>query len=131
MLSSAERTMASPAELEKLRTAFRDNPRSTVFVALAQALIGSGRAEEAIDISRQGLAIHPDHAEGRLGPGRAHGALRRRKEAEQEVGQGGQKDRYPQKAFSLLGEVLIQRGNWDVAIKSLQRAHDLDPFDDR
>ncbi len=123
--------MATPAELEKLRTAFRDNPRSTVFVALAQALVGSGRAEEAIDISRQGLAIHPDHTEGRLGLARAYAALGRWKESEQELVKVVKLDRYHQKAFCVLGEVLIQRANWDVAVKALQRAHDLDPLDDR
>jgi tetratricopeptide (TPR) repeat protein len=123
--------MATPAELEKLRTAFRDNPRSTVFVALAQALVGAGRAEEAIDISRQGLAIHPDHTEGRLGLARAYAAIARWKEAEQELVKVVKLDRYHQKAFSLLGEVLIQRANWDVAVKALARAHDLDPLDDR
>jgi tetratricopeptide (TPR) repeat protein len=131
MLSSVERKMATAAELDKLRTAFRDNPRSTVFVALAQALVASGRAEEAIDISRQGLAIHPDHTEGRLGLARAYAALARWKEAEQELVKVVKLDRYHQKAFCLLGEVLIQRANWDVAVKALQRAHDLDPLDDR
>src|SRR5262249_4714597 len=131
MLSSAARTMASPAQLKKLRPAFRDNPRSTVFVALAQALIGSGGAEEAIDTPRKELPAHADHTEGRLGVARAYAALARWKESEQELVKVVKQDRYHQKAFSLLGEVLIQRGNWDVAIKSLQRAHDLDPFDDR
>jgi len=123
--------MASPAELEKLRTAFRDNPRSTVFVALAQALVAAGRPDEAVEVSRQGLANHPDHIEGRLGLARAHAALSRWKEAEQELVKVVKLDRYHQKAFGLLGEVLIHRTNWDVAVKALSRAHDLDPLDER
>src|SRR5262245_46796796 len=131
MLSSAEPRMASPAELEKLRTAFRDNPRSTVFVALAQALVAAGRPDEAVEVSRQGLTTHPDHIEGRLGLARAHIALSRWKEAEGELVKVVKLDRYHQKAFGLLGEVLIHRANWDVAVKALSRAHDLDPLDER
>ncbi len=114
-------------ELDRLLAVFRDNPKSTVFVSLAQGFIAAGRAGEAIDVLNQGLGNYPDHTEARLLLGRAFALLHRWKEAEAELVKVVKLDRYNQQGFSLLGEILVRRGNFDVAAKALQRAADLDP----
>jgi len=118
------------SELERLARAFRDNPKSAVFVPLAQGYLAAGKTKEAIEVLTQGLGAYPDHTEGRLTLARAYAALTQWKEAEQELVKVVKLDRYHQRAFSLLGEVLIRRHNYDVALKALQRAVDLDPTDD-
>src|SRR6266568_330412 len=116
-------------ELDRLLAVFRANPKSTVFVALAQGYLASGRATEAIEVLTQGLA-YPDHADARLALARGYVLLHCWKEAENELVKVVKLDRYNQQGFSLLGEILIRRGNYDVAGKALQRAQDLDPTDD-
>lgn len=118
-------------ELERLVDVFQQNPRSMAFLPLAQAYIGAGRPGDAIDVLEQGLAIYPDHAEGRLSLGRALAAMHRWPEAEVELIKVVKLDRYNQQGFSLLGEILARRGNYDVAVKALTRACDLDPTDDQ
>jgi tetratricopeptide (TPR) repeat protein len=117
-------------ELERLARAFRDNPKSAIFVPLALGYLAASRARDAMDVLTQGLEAYPDHTEGRLTLAKAHAALSQWKEAEQELVKVVKLDRYHQRAFSLLGEVLIRRTNYDVALKALQRAVDLDPTDD-
>jgi tetratricopeptide (TPR) repeat protein len=119
------------SEVERLAAVFRENPRSVAFMPLAQAYLASDRVADAIDVLEQGLAVHPDHAEGRLALGRALALLHRWKDAELELVRAVKLDRYSQQAFSLLGEILARRGNFDVAVKALTRACDLDPTDDR
>src|SRR5688572_11176917 len=117
-------------EVERLATVFSQNPRSTVFVALAQAYLAAERPGDAVEVLEKGLKNYPDHAEARLILGRAHVAMHRWSDAEGELVRVVKLDRYNGVAFALLGEVLARRGNYDVAVKALQRACDLDPTDD-
>lgn len=119
------------SELDRLLAVFRENPKSTVFISLAQGYLAAGRAAEAIDVLNQGLGNYPDHTEARLLLGRSFAVLHRWKEAEAELVKVVKLDRYSQEGFSLLGEILVRRGNFDVAAKALQRAVDLDPTDER
>src|SRR5262249_25999883 len=119
------------SELDRLLAVFRENPKSTVFISLAQGYIAAGRAAEAIDVLNQGLGNYPDHTEARLLLGRAFSVLHRWKEAEAELVKVVKLDRYSQQGFALLGEILVRRGNFDVAAKAPQRAVDLPPLDDR
>ncbi len=131
MINLAELPMSPPAELDRLLAAFRDNPRSAVFVPLALGYLRAGRASEAIDVLTQGLESYPDHPEALLALGQAYMALHRWKDAEREMVKVVKLDRYSQRGFSMLGEILARRGNYDVAVKALQRALDLDPLDER
>src|SRR5215470_15430138 len=129
-MASSQHT-AKPSELDRLLGVFRENPKSTVFISLAQGYLNVGRAAEAIDVLNQGLGNYPDHTEARLLLGRAFAVLHRWKEAEAELVKVVKLDRYNQAGFALLGEILVRRGNYDVASKALQRAIDLDPTDDK
>jgi tetratricopeptide (TPR) repeat protein len=134
MIRSMNATMQpslKQGDLERLVGVFRDNPRSMAFLPLAQAYLAAGRPGDAIDVLEQGLAVYPDHAEARLSMARAYVALHRWADAEGELVRVVKLDRYSQAGFALLGEMLARRGNYDVAVKALARACDLDPTDDR
>src|SRR5262249_42511037 len=119
------------SELDRLLGVFRENPKSTVFISLAQGYLNVGRAAEAIDVLNQGLGNYPDHTEARMLLGRAFAVLHRWKEAEAELVKVVKLDRYNQAGFALLGEILVRRGNYDVASKALQRASAPAPTDDK
>lgn len=121
--------MPGGSEIDKLYAAFRDNPRSTAFLPLAEALVDAERPQEAIDVLGRGLATHPDSAEGRLVLGRAHIAMHGWKEAQAELVKVVKLDRNHHEGFALLGEVLLRRGDFERALPILQQALNLKPAD--
>ncbi len=123
------RPLPTAAEMDKLAVAFRDNPRSTAFLPLADAFLALGRAREAIEALTRGLVNHPDHAEGRLTLGRAHVMLHQWKEAQVELLKVVKLDRQSREGFRLLGEVLMRRQDFERALPVLQHATNLDPAD--
>jgi tetratricopeptide (TPR) repeat protein len=50
---------------------YQDNPRSKVFAPLAEAYRKAGLVDEAIEIAREGLLIHPTFIGGKVALGRA------------------------------------------------------------
>jgi len=70
--------LSGPDEIERLARRVRDEPRSTVFVALAEALRRAGRHVEGLQVLREGFRHHPDHAPGRVVMARIHLDLGRR-----------------------------------------------------
>src|SRR5688572_17227390 len=52
--------------LEARRKKLRDDPRSLVFVELAEELNRTGAHVEAADVANRGLLSHPDSVAGRL-----------------------------------------------------------------
>jgi cytochrome c-type biogenesis protein CcmH/NrfG len=65
-------TSAAEADIARLSRRLRDEPRSTVFVALADALRRGGRFGEGLQVLREGFRVHPDHAPARVVLGRIH-----------------------------------------------------------
>lgn len=60
----------SPVLYEYLRR-YQDNPRSRVFAPLAEAYRKAGLLDEAVEIAREGLRIHPGFVGGRVALARA------------------------------------------------------------
>lgn len=50
---------------------YQDDPNSRVFAPLAEAYRKAGLVDEAIDIAREGLKVHPSFVGGRVALGRA------------------------------------------------------------
>jgi tetratricopeptide (TPR) repeat protein len=125
------RPLPTAAEMDKLAVAFRDNPRSTAFLPLADAYLALGRPREAIDTLNRGLLSHPDHAEALVALGRAHVLLHQWKEAQVELLKVVKLDRQSREGFRLLGEVLMRRQDFPRALPILQHAASLDPADAR
>lgn len=60
------------AEITELRRRLRDDPRSTVFVRLAEALRKEGERAQALSVLRAGLRHHPDLPTARVVLARIH-----------------------------------------------------------
>ncbi len=63
---------ALDAEIARLSRRVRDDPRSTAFVGLAEALRRARRLTEALQTLRAGFRVHPDHPAGRVVLARVH-----------------------------------------------------------
>jgi tetratricopeptide (TPR) repeat protein len=128
-MASDMRPLPTAAELDRLASAWRDNPRSTGFVPLAEAYLALGRPREAIEALVRGLEAHPDNIPARLVLGRAHALLHEWKEAQVELLRVVKTDRQSRDGFRLLGEVLMRRQDYERALPVLQHAANLDPAD--
>src|SRR5262245_45361146 len=129
MNDPGHRDADKPFEVERLFAQVRENPRSTAFAELAEALTRKGRAAEALEVCHRGLGANPEHLGGRLALARALLRLTRYKEAQAELLKVVKQDRKNHQGFVMLGEVLLARGDYDRATAILQHAHDLDPKD--
>ena len=114
-------------ELEELALILRRDPASPAFVDLAQAFLALGRPREAIDAATAGLRHSPDNHDGRLALARGHAALHQWKEAQAELLRVVKVDRTSKLGFTLLGEVLMRRADYERATPVLQHAQNLDP----
>ncbi|MBL8625752.1 MAG: tetratricopeptide repeat protein, partial [Myxococcales bacterium] len=123
----AEAPRPTAEELDELATIVRRDPASPAFVDLAQAFLALGRPREAIDAALAGLRANPDNHEGRLTLARGHAALHQWKEAQAELLRVVKVDRASKLGFTLLGEVLLRRADYERATPVLQHAQNLDP----
>lgn len=114
-------------ELDELVELVRRDPASPAFVDLGEAYLALGRPREAVDIGSEGLRHAPDNHEGRLIVARAHAQLHQWKEAQAELLRIVKTDRTNRAGFTLLGEVLMRRADYERAVPVLQHAQNLDP----
>src|SRR5450432_2681003 len=114
-------------EIEELIGLTRRDPGSPAFVDLGDAYLALGRARDAVDVGIAGVAAAPDNLEGRVMVARAHATLHQWKEAQAELLKVVKIDRANKLGFSLLGEVLLRRSDYERAIPVLQHAQNLDP----
>jgi tetratricopeptide (TPR) repeat protein len=115
--------------LERLRAVVRANPRSTTFVALAHALCDAGRATEAEEVCRQGLAQHPRLVTGQVALGRALIDRGRLSEAQEVLVEAARASPENGDAFRWLGDAVLRRGDRVRALAILEFAEELLPTD--
>lgn len=127
-MSSPERR-PSADELDRLIEQVRRDPGSRAFVALGDAYLALGRARDAIEVGVAGLRSPRADAEmdGRVMVARALAALHQWKEAQAELLKVVKVDRNHRGGFTLLGEVLLRRGDYERALPVLQHAQNLEP----
>jgi predicted Zn-dependent protease len=113
-------------QMEELIDAVRRNP-AAAFLQLGEAYLALGRPKDVMEVCNVGLAEAPDNIEGRVLLARAHYALHQWKEAQAELLRVVKVDRSNRLGFSLLGEVLLRRGDVERAVPVLQHAQNLDP----
>ena len=123
----AETTRPTAEELEELALLLRRDPASPAFVDLGSAYLALGRPREAIEAAQAGLRLAADNHEGRLVLARGHAALHQWKEAQAELLKVVKTDRTSRIGFTLLGEVLMRRADYERAVPVLQHAQNLDP----
>jgi len=78
--------VADNQRIEDLRRRVQKDPASIAFAQLAEECRRAGRYEEAVDVCRAGLAIHPGYLSARVTLGRALIELHQTDEALQELG---------------------------------------------
>jgi tetratricopeptide (TPR) repeat protein len=117
--------------LLRLRAVVRANPRSTAFVALAHALSDLGRDDEAEEISRTGLAQHPNLVTGQVALGRALIGRGRLREAQEQLVEAARANPEHGDVFRWLGELILRRGQAPQARALLEYAEELLPSDGR
>lgn len=100
-------------------------------MALAHRLCEAGRAAEAEDVCREGLARHPGLVTGQVALGRALLDRGRVREAQEVLIAAAKANPDHGDAFRWLGEVVIKRGDLPRARALLEYAEELSPNDRR
>ena len=77
--------MTGSSRIEELRRRVQKDPASIAFAQLAEECRRAGQCQEAIDVCRSGLAIHPGYLSARVTLGRALLELDQLNEAQQEL----------------------------------------------
>ncbi|MFZ5475346.1 MAG: tetratricopeptide repeat protein [Myxococcota bacterium] len=116
-------------EIARLARRVRAEPRSTAFVALADACRRAGRLDEAMRVLREGFRVHPDHAAGRVVLARVHldgGSRGRAREVLEEVVRA---DPENLAAAGLLARIWLEEGRMDEARPVVERLRVLAPDD--
>lgn len=121
--------MSSPDELARLVEQVRRDPGSRAFISLGEAYLALGRPRDAVEVGVAGLRSPRADAEmdGRVMVARALAALHQWKEAQAELLKVVKVDRNHRGGFTLLGEVLLRRGDYERALPVLQHAQNLEP----
>ena len=114
-------------EIEELIDLVRRDPSSPAFVDLGDAYLALGRPRDAIEVANAGLRAAPESLEGRVMLSRALVDLHQWKEAQAELLRVVKVDRASRLGFTLLGEVLMRRADYERALPVLQHAQNLDP----
>lgn len=117
----------SAQQLQELVELTRRDPGSPAFVDLGNAYIALGRPQDAIEVGARGLQVSPHITAGRLMVSEAFVQMHRWKEAQVELLKVVKADRNNMRGFTLLGEVLMRRADYERALPVLQHAQNLDP----
>ena len=115
-------------QLAELIELVRRDIRSPAALQLAYAYLALGRPYDAIATLEPHLAAAPNAPlDGRVMIARAYADLHQWREAQGELLRVVKVDRSSRQAFSLLGEVLMRRDDFERAVPVLQHAQQLDP----
>ena len=117
----------SAQELQELVELTRRDPGSPAFVDLGRAYLALGRPQEAVSVGERGLQMDPHNTNGRLMVSRAYVQLHQWKKAQVELLKVVKTDRNNAQGFTLLGEVLLRRSDYDRALPVLQHLADTRP----
>ena len=114
--------------VEKLRE-FQRNPRSLVFVSLAESYRTEGLASQALEILEEGLAHHAGLASAVVAKARCLFDLKRYAEALSETQLALRNNDQNLKAHKLQAEIYVRLGQRKAAIRALTRVVTLYPQD--
>lgn len=109
------------AEIARLTRRVRDDPNSTAFVALADALRREGRFQEGLQVLREGFRVHADHPSARVALGRIHLDMGHRALAAEVLADLVQADTDNLAAASLLARIYVEDGRLGEARPLLER----------
>ncbi|MBI2375862.1 MAG: tetratricopeptide repeat protein [Deltaproteobacteria bacterium] len=108
-------------------TELEGNPRSLVFITLAEEHNRRGDHERAAQVAKQGLNFHPSSVGGRLALAVAESGRGRFREALEQIKEALIVDQDNPQALALMGSLLLQKGMAKRAIQFLGQAVRLEP----
>jgi tetratricopeptide (TPR) repeat protein len=115
-------------EIEKLSIKLEKDPKSKVFAQLADAYRKSNMVDEAIEIAKRGLEIHPNYAAAHLVLGRCYLEKRIFSLAREELERAANLDPYNSVTLKVLADALFAQGAKEEAIRRYQQVVDMDPL---
>jgi hypothetical protein len=125
--SFKDRTPPSDTQIRDYFQILKQDSKSRVFAALAEALIRRGRLTEAEDICRLGLEANPEFSDGHLAYARVLFYLFRYKEAFAEVKVALGLDKDNVEAYLIAAEIFLARSQHKACSEACLKVIDLDP----
>ncbi len=113
--------------IEAYRKELEADPRSLVFVALAEALNRVGAYDEAASVAARGLEHHEDSVAARLALAVAEAGRRNVREALEQIKAALILDQENPRALALMGQLLLEKGLARRAVQFLGQAVKLAP----
>lgn len=114
--------MGEDDRIDNLRRRVRENPASIAFAQLAEECRRAGEHEEAVEVCRAGLAVHPGYLSAKVTLGRALLALGRLDDAQLELHTVLVSAPDNLAAVRSLGEIFQARGQPAAALSYYQQA---------
>ena len=114
--------MSDNARIEDLRRRVEKDPASIAFAQLAEEYRRAGHLQEAVDVCRAGLAIHPGYLSARVTLGRAFLELNQLEEAQAELEQVLKSATENLAAIRGLAEIHQRRGRLPEALAQYRAA---------
>jgi tetratricopeptide (TPR) repeat protein len=121
---------ASNPKIEELRARVKADTKSRLFYPLAEELRKAGRAEEAVQVLREGLAVHPTYISAGISLGRALNETGNFVESVEALKKALAADPGNVVAARSLAEAYLGLGDKVEAIKKFKLAHALMPSDE-
>ncbi len=122
-----DNNIVDETEIDRLFERYRQAPQSCVFAPLADACRKIGRNDEAIEICRRGLLIHPEYASGHVVLGKCLYDSSKFEEAEESFEYVLGLDPENLVALKYLGLILSAKGDQSKAAAFFNRILELDP----
>lgn len=113
--------------IEAYRRELSQDPRSLVFIGLAETLNRLSEWDEAARVARKGLEAHPDSVAGRLALAVAEAGRDNIRDALEQIKSALIIDQENPRALALMGSLLLQKGLAKRAIQFLSQAAKLAP----
>src|SRR5204863_6914061 len=114
--------MADNSRLEDLRRRVQQDPSSIAFAQLAEEYRRAGQLQEAVDVCRAGLEIHPGYHSARVTLGRAFLELNQFEDAQKELEQVLKSAPENLAAIRGLAEIYHRRGSLAEALVQYRAA---------
>lgn len=124
----AEEEINLRPEVEKLSMKLESDPKSRVFAQLADAYRKSNMVDEAIEIAKKGLEIHPNYAAAHLVLGRCFLEKQIYSLAGEELERAVKLDPSNFVALKLLADALFAQGAQGEAIRRYQQVLEINPL---
>jgi len=115
-------------EIESLSVRLEADPKSKVFAQLADAYRKSNMTDEAIEIVKKGLEIHPNYAAAHFVLGRCYLEKRIYSLAREEFDRVASLDPHNVVALKLLADVQFAQGAKEEAVRRYRQVLDMDPM---